>query len=235
MKRQSLIQGESGEKTPIPVEVRERVGALRAVGARDNPQLLAFCTSTRLDAQWVVSAGHCVSQAIDSSEEFTFFWSPDAAVETDSRWAGCTASPPEREIESWHRHPELDLALLKLKVPFPAVSPELSLVEAPIEDGTPAYIAGYGRTETLTMGDKEFLSTQIVRHEGSFLITKSDTEAGACSGDSGGPLLVQAETWRLAGVLSKGAANCRGEDFYIDLQAPRVESWLSETMRVEGN
>jgi secreted trypsin-like serine protease len=50
--------------------------------------------------------------------------------------------------------------------------------------------------------------------------------AGACAGDSGGPLFVRdAAGWRVAGVLSEGSASCTGEDVYVDLAS--VSGWIA--------
>jgi hypothetical protein len=53
----------------------------------------------------------------------------------------------------------------------------------------------------------------------------SGADAGACVGDSGGPLFVRgASGWQVAGVLSEGSSYCTGEDVYVDLAS--VAGWI---------
>jgi hypothetical protein len=61
---------------------------------------------------------------------------------------------------------------------------------------------------------------------GTLLITvDSGPDAGACGGDSGGPLFVgDASGWQVAGVLSGGSADCTGDDVYVDLAS--VVGWI---------
>jgi secreted trypsin-like serine protease len=63
---------------------------------------------------------------------------------------------------------------------------------------------------------------------GRLLITvDSGADAGACAGDSGGPLFVrEASGWRVAGVLSEGRASCTGEDVYVDLAS--IAGWIAD-------
>jgi secreted trypsin-like serine protease len=62
---------------------------------------------------------------------------------------------------------------------------------------------------------------------GPLLVTvDSGAGAGACLGDSGGPLLVRdTSEWQVAGVLSEGSVYCTGEDVYVDLAS--VAAWIS--------
>jgi len=61
---------------------------------------------------------------------------------------------------------------------------------------------------------------------GPLLVTvNSGAEAGACAGDSGGPLFVRAASgWQVAGLLSEGSPYCTGEDVFVDVAS--VANWI---------
>lgn len=74
-----------------------------------------------------------------------------------------------------------------------------------------------------------FLATTIAQTDGGSVITDSGSDAGACAGDSGGPLFVQdgGSDWQLAGVLSEGSAYCVGFDVFTT--ASSVQAWIAAT------
>jgi secreted trypsin-like serine protease len=84
-----------------------------------------------------------------------------------------------------------------------------------------AVIAAYGLTERGQMRALRFLATTLQRIDPATttITVNSGPTAGACGGDSGGPLFVatQDDGWQLAGILSVGSAYCLGEDTFIDV------------------
>jgi hypothetical protein len=134
-------------------------------------------------------------------------------------------------------HPALDLALFQVDasawvdatdvrdlgvIPIPASSgdPLLSV-------GAPVELAGYGLTQTDEDRARRFLVESIVEVADTTLRVDGFGVTGACEGDSGGPLLARSTDGSLvvAGVLSAGAATCRGSDRYV--RTDSATDWLT--------
>jgi secreted trypsin-like serine protease len=92
--------------------------------------------------------------------------------------------------------------------------------------GQAAVIAGFGLTEQNTAGTRLFITTTVAQANAGGLTVNSGADAGACVGDSGGPLLVRsAAGWQLAGVLSEGSAYCTLIDVFVDATA--IRGWVA--------
>jgi hypothetical protein len=131
-------------------------------------------------------------------------------------------------------HPELDLALWRvvdrdgeLPAHFEPLLAWTSAVDASFI-GRDAELAGYGTTETDATGKRLFATERISDVDEAFITVDGAGRSGACSGDSGGPLLVttQAGEPAVVGILSVGSADCRGIDRYV--RVDRAWRWLSE-------
>ena len=92
-------------------------------------------------------------------------------------------------------------------------------------------IAGYGDRGEAEGGDLYAVSTQVAMIEQNTLRVDSGFEAGACIGDSGGPLLreLAPHEYELLGILSAGSADCRGVDSYVRIDI--VESWIADVLQ----
>jgi hypothetical protein len=94
--------------------------------------------------------------------------------------------------------------------------------------GRDAELAGYGTTETDATGRRLFTSEKIVEVDDTFITVDGQGRSGACTGDSGGPLLVATNAGEpaVAGILSVGSADCRGIDRYV--RVDRAWRWLNK-------
>jgi hypothetical protein len=152
------------------------------------------------------------------------------------------------------RDPDADVMLVELASDVSMV-PVVPISSNSPTAGQTAVISGYGLNDQGTIGEKLFARTTVFGvgpavmgdsgtdaqgdsgvcaldsdagcSGGVLLITiDSGAEAGACAGDSGGPLFVRGTSgWQVAGVLSEGSVYCTGEDVYTDLTS--VAGWLS--------
>jgi hypothetical protein len=89
-------------------------------------------------------------------------------------------------------------------------------------------VAGYGSDEKGAQGRRTFLVERVVGVQSDEVRVSADGLAGACLGDSGGPLLIRgADGWvEVLGVLGHGSASCYGEDSYTRVDT--VAAWIAE-------
>jgi hypothetical protein len=165
-------------------------------------------------ANWVLTARHC-----NRGGGFTF-----EAFETTG--TPSTTLTSEEVIEA-----DSDALLFRISSTAFA-DPIARTVDLPRDEllvGAPVELAGYGRTEDgAASPGLRFLAQLVSRVETDRIVVDGRGRAGACVGDSGGPLLVRTATGALAvaGILSAGAASCLDEDHY--LRVDTLGEWLAE-------
>lgn len=218
---QAITNGELDEDHPY-------VGLVAAEMPHGAPP--AVCSGAFLDAHTFLTAGHC----FDGREESG--WVEIRQGEGPLRsWVD-----PVGEVESVHLHPLYDptdfsahdLAVVELdKDGTGAAAPYATLPEVNQLDQlrpsvkTTFTAVGYGLTRASTPQAGRALSpfTRMAAHprllkinhkqtgEGSFLVSANTKTGGTCSGDSGGPVLLEG-TDVVAGVVSYGKnALCAGQ------------------------
>lgn len=219
-------------------------GYLPAVGALvaySWGQVMPFCTGTLVSDQIIISAAHCVKaigSEIPSGTPIGFFYG------TSVKASG--ASSKILPIASWQAHPSYkggnppaaltnwyDIAYLKLAkpttiAPIKLIRPsELGLLKY----GTELLIAGYGLTSAQNQsssGTKYYAKTTLAGVGQSELLLGGKGKPQTCSGDSGGPTLLDAgkgsEDWRLVGVTSRGDQYCMLES--VDTRVDAFLSWI---------
>jgi hypothetical protein len=130
-------------------------------------------------------------------------------------------------------HGERDLALAVLAPGAVAKAP-LTVLPLAFEDevrvGDRATLAGFGLDENGDVGERRFVEETIVEVDDELVVVHGEGESGACTGDSGGPLLLRTASGelRVAGVLSVGSASCVEIDVYQRIGP--VADWLHEQL-----
>jgi V8-like Glu-specific endopeptidase len=218
-------------------------GYLPAVGALvaySYGQVMPFCTGTLVSDQLVVSAAHCVKaigSEIPSGVPIGFFYGQSVYASGASSkilpFASWQAHPsykggnPPAALTNWYDIGVLKLAKPTTITPIKLIRPkELGLLKY----GTELLIAGYGLTSAKNQGSsgtKYYATTTLAAVGQSELLLGGKGQPQTCSGDSGGPTLVDAsgsEDWRLVGVTSRGDQSCLLES--VDTRVDSFLSWI---------
>lgn len=184
-----------------------------AIGAIEGDDGTLYCSGFLVASRWVMTAGHC---AVD-----------DAWFRLAGRGADSVARIKLRDA---YLSPQQDLALIWLDDTAPLDQTLLLPLLPPGTDsvsvGDRAILAGVGATEEGTHGALLFVEEEIVSVDEVFVTVDGKGTTGACSGDSGGPLLVNDDegNLRVVGILSKGAPSCLGIDVYV--RVDQQSSWI---------
>jgi V8-like Glu-specific endopeptidase len=220
-----IVDGVREPDEPAVVLVRNRAGG--------------NCSGSLISERVILTAKHCIQRSgSDAPYPATFFTvvfgrsasDRDATVNV----VEVVATPGIFESPFGTVNETLigtDLGLLVLAEPVTDVVP-LPVNTEPAEGfvGEPVTAIGFGQTQRGGSGVKFRDDTVIndVREDGVIA-----TQRVACSGDSGGPLLLAGE---IVGVLSFGPGLCRafGEDGYNRIDLPPLSQLITDTVRDAG-
>jgi hypothetical protein len=197
------------------------VGLLIPVGERG----IELCSGAVIAPNVVLTARHCLGPDPDPKPR------PDrpAQVHVGASLSVASAFPIAELIV----HDERDLALAVLAggaLPRPSLTVLPLAFDDEIRVGDRATLAGYGLDENGDVGERRFVEETVVEVDDEHVIVDGEGESGACTGDSGGPLLLRSASGelRVAGVLSVGSASCIEIDVYQ--RVGPVADWLNEQL-----
>jgi hypothetical protein len=186
------------------------LGAIVQVLALDeNDRVLSACTGTLVTPTRILSALHC-------EPEGSVVFQVHRVNETGDVLHGVRATALARSN---------DFDLLVLEVPVGELA---SVTPIPFADRLPpdlvgqrVQLAGTGYAEGENPASRLFAVASVVSMSDTTITVTAGGYAGACDGDSGGPLLVRGAEGRpeVAGVLSAGSVNCWSEDDYVRTDA----------------
>lgn len=224
---------------PIIGGVQTEEGRFDAVVALRNSRG-SLCTGTLVTTQLVMTAAHCLDEHREGSPVRVFFGPDTDGLSMESLSFGIHPSYCEfcdTEV--------FDFAYIELPEPYqpidgviPPITDQFEWDEA-MRPTRKVLLVGYGTNNPSTSSGlreelKRDVSTTISRFsDNAFEFFAGGAQRDTCSGDSGGPAVVQLGSgqYRLGGVTSRGLKPC-GQGGWYGVPYP-VLTWLRDETGVD--
>lgn len=170
-----------------------------------------FCTGVVVARNAVLTAGHCAT----GSGDYRVHWKDAAGQPVLVKPAAIAPHPQFDRAGATARRRTVDLALIRLAEPLPASFTPLPLGSAMPTTGQAWTVAGYGLAtegDPRTGGTLRQASLGVVEPYGPSKILvwlRGTPGSGACTGDSGGPILDPIGTLGAITAWAEGTGKAR--------------------------
>jgi hypothetical protein len=182
-----------------------------------------ICTVARIAPGRALTAAHCTEDLPSFRASVGFA----AAVATtdDAPCAAEVGRDVGSPVVSARRGPG-DLLVLEFEDANDRAGLPLGTVPPPV--GQQVLLGGYGVAEDHAGAGVRRFAEGAVTGVADAVLTVQVVGGGACSGDSGGPMLRRDPAGRMEviGILSQGSPSCRGEDEYMAVTS--FSAWLRD-------
>jgi Trypsin len=194
------------------------------------------CTGIILERDAVLTAGHCVAGA----GQVRLHWrAPGEPILKEP--ASVVLHPGYNGRAIAERTRSIDLALIRLKEPLPNEFAAANLLAgAQPRAGAKLTVAGYGLAregDARSSGTYRSASLDVVEPYGPgklLLWASNATQAGACTGDSGGPMISGSGSIAAVTTWSEGKAKARCGALTQGVLVAPQRAWIDRTLKGWG-
>ena len=177
----------------------------------------SFCSAIVLKQDVLLTAAHCVT----GSSDYRVHWRSTDGTPVLEAPAAIAIHPGYTKDAAQARKRSIDLALVKLQSPLPALFDRVSLSDAIPRAGERLTVGGYGlgnENDPASSGVFRIATLGVIEPYGpsSILVWLTDPTtgpksagAGACTGDSGGPIFDAAGSVVAVTIYAEGPGKSR--------------------------